>query len=171
MGIEIREQHADRHQADKCEEGDQTDWNVALGAWQERLSASAPRARRGECGAEPAVDGLHQCGQRPDGSDENGARADEADLVAPRLLGEYGGGRVTATAIQRRVVWDAPQPGDDGAEPDRDANPQSYQMADAEERNGEEEIEAGHGAARAEAEIPHEVTGEHARGHHDREHR
>ena len=139
-------------------------------------SAALPAARAREAAIaerSPPIDRLDQLGQGPDRGDADGAGADEAHLVAPGgVRRSHGAHRRRASRRERREVRHAPAPADQRADQHRDADPQADQVADAEQREGQEEIEAGHAAAlAADAEIPHHIAGEHARGHDDREHR
>ena len=56
----IPEQRGDRQHADKCDDANNTDWNVALGNRQRVGLACFARARRRHRAGEPARNWLHQ---------------------------------------------------------------------------------------------------------------
>ena len=152
---------------------DHADRDVLLGARQ-RCAPGRPcaRARRPCAERRPATHRLDQLAERPDRRHADGAGADEAHLVAPgRGLRERRRIGSRASRVQRREVRHAPAPGDQRADQHRDADPQADQVADAEQRERQAEVEAGDAAAVADAEIARHVAGEDARRARSGEHR
>ncbi len=67
---------------------------------------------------------------------------------------------------QGGIMRHAPHPADQGAGQHRDAHPQSDQVPDREQGEGQKEVEAGHATAcAAHPKIAHHIAREHARGH------
>jgi hypothetical protein len=96
----------------------------------------------------------------------DGTGADEAHLMTPGVLRQlrqrFGAGG------ERREVWYAPGPADQRTDEHRYPDPQADQVANGEQCEGQQEIEAGHAAAApitADAKISHHVAAEDTRGH------
>ena len=164
-GREVGDQPADRHHAGERDQGHVTDGDVLLGPRQQRGVPGGARPRGRHRGAQSRGHRSDEFRQRPDRRHADGAGADETHLVAPGVLRELRD-RLRARR-ECREVRHAPDPADQRADEHRDADPQAHQVADGEQREGQEEIEAGDAAAFTvtEAEIPHHVAGENARGH------
>ena len=143
-GREVGDQHTDRHHADEGNQGDIADRDVLLDARQQRRAPGGARPRGRHGGAQAGGHRPHQLGQRPYRRHADGAGADETHLVAPGVLGQLRH-RLRACRERREVRY-APNPADQRTHEHRNADPQAHQMADTEQREGQQEIEAGHAA-------------------------
>ena len=109
------------------------------------------RARRGHRAGQAARDRFHQLQQCPDCGNANRPGADEAHLVTPGALRECAG-RSRQVAGERRVVRHEPAPANACADEHGDADGQSTEVTDREERERKREIITAHRAAPADAE-------------------
>jgi hypothetical protein len=161
---EVSDQCADRHHAGERYQGDVADGYILLAAREQCCvpGGACPRGCHG--GAQTGGHRADEFRQCPHGRDADRAGADETHLVAPGVLSELGH-RLRARCERREMRY-TPGPADQRTDEHRDTDPQAHQMADREEREGQQEIEAGHAAAfAAEAEIPHHIAGEDASRH------
>ena len=167
---EVAEHPADRQHANQRNQTDDADRNIALGDRQRVRFAGLARTRSGHRAGKALRDWLDKLQQCPDRRNADRACAEETDFFAPSALRELaGGGR--EIAHQPRVVRHSPTPADKRANEHGDADRQTHQVTDREQRERKREIIAAHRAPLADSKRLRHISSEYLRCNDDREER
>ena len=138
---EVPQQPADGQDADQRHQAHLIHRNIVLGARQ-RVPFAGLACPGGSDGAFQATDHrLHELDECPDGGHGDGAGAHVTHIVAPGGMRELS--RIACGRVQCAVVRHPQAPADEGAHEHGDAAADAHQVANAEQRKGELEIEAG----------------------------